>query len=131
MRAGIHWGTVLYREGDYVGSNVNVASRVANEAGRHQILVTAEVRKEARDLPEIEFVRIGKRQLKGISGKLDLFAVRSSLAPAGEKAVDPVCGMELGADELTARLSLEGIERAFCSEACLRKFVASPEAYGG
>ena len=131
VRAGIHWGTVLYREGDYVGSNVNVASRVANEAGRHQILVTAEVRKEARDLPEIEFVRIGKRQLKGISGKLDLFAVRSSLAPAGEKAVDPVCGMELGADELTARLSLEGIERAFCSEACLRKFVASPEAYGG
>ncbi|TMB71105.1 MAG: MerR family transcriptional regulator, partial [Chloroflexi bacterium] len=24
VRAGIHWGTVLYREGDYVGSNVNV-----------------------------------------------------------------------------------------------------------
>jgi len=131
VRAGIHWGTVLYREGDYVGSNVNVASRVANEASRHQILVSAEVRKEARDLPEIEFVRIGKRQLKGVSGKLDLFEVRSRLAPAAEKAIDPVCGMELGADELTARLSLEGIERAFCSEACLRKFVASPESYGG
>ena len=131
VRAGIHWGTVLYREGDYVGSNVNVASRVANEAGRHQILVTAEVRKEARDLPEIEFIRLGKRQLKGVSDKLELFEVRSSFAPAGEKAVDPVCGMELGADELTARLSLEGVERAFCSEACLRKFVASPESYGG
>ena len=39
--------------------------------------------------------------------------------------------MELGPEELTARLSLEGVERAFCSEACLRKFVASPEAYGG
>jgi adenylate cyclase len=131
VRAGIHYGTVLYREGDYVGSNVNVASRITNEAARHQILVTAEVRKEARDLPEIEFIRLGKRQLKGISGKLDLFEVRSSLSPAGVKAVDPVCGMELGPDELTARLSLEGVERAFCSEACLRKFVASPEAYGG
>ncbi len=126
-----HYATVRYREGDYVGSNVNVASRIANEAGRHQVLVTAEVRKEARDLPEIEFVRLGKRQLKGISGKLDLFVVRSRLAPAAEKAVDPVCGMELGPEELTARLSLEGVERAFCSEACLRKFVASPEAYGG
>jgi adenylate cyclase len=129
VRAGIQWGTVLYREGDYVGSNVNVASRIANEAQRHQVLVTAEVRKEARDLPEIEFVRLGKRQLKGLSVKVDLFEVRSSVAAATEKAIDPVCGMELGAEEIAARLSLEGAERAFCSEACLRKFVASPEAY--
>jgi len=132
VRAGIHWGTVLYHEGDYVGSNVNVASRIANESGRHQILVTADVRKEARDLPEVEFIRLGKRQLKGVSGKLDLFEVRSRLAPASaEKAVDPVCGMELGPGEIAASLSLEGVERAFCSEACLRKFVASPESYGG
>ncbi len=34
------------------------------------------------------------------------------------------------AAEVAARLSLEGAERAFRSEACLRKFVASPEAYG-
>src|SRR5207244_1449680 len=63
VRTGIHCGTVLYREGDYVGSNVNIASRLASEAERHQILVTAEVRKEARDLPDVEFVRIGKRKL--------------------------------------------------------------------
>jgi class 3 adenylate cyclase/YHS domain-containing protein len=130
VRAGIHWGTVLYREGDYVGSNVNIASRLATEASRHQVLVTSEVRKEARDLPEIEFVRLGKRQLKGLSGKLDLFEVRSSGALAEARSIDPVCGMELGAAEIAARLSLEGAERAFCSEACLRKYVSSPEAYG-
>jgi class 3 adenylate cyclase/YHS domain-containing protein len=129
VRAGIHWGTLLYREGDYVGSNVNIASRLANEAGRHQVLVTAEVRKEARDLPEIEFARLGKRQLKGLSGKIELFEVHSSAAPAAEKAIDPVCGMELGPGEVAARLSLEGAERAFCSEECLRKFVVSPEQY--
>jgi adenylate cyclase len=131
VRAGIHWGTVLYREGDYVGSNVNVASRIANEAQRHQVLVTAEVRKEARELPEVEFVRIGKRQLKGVSVKVDLFEVRSSAAPAAEKSVDPVCGMELGPGEIAATLAIEGAERSFCSEACLRKFVGSPEAYNG
>jgi class 3 adenylate cyclase len=131
LRAGIHWGTVLYREGDYVGSNVNIASRIANEAQRHQVLVTSEVRKEVRDLPEVELVRLGRRQLKGVSVKVELFEVRSSGAPAGEKAIDPVCGMELGAGEVAARLSLEGAERAFCSEVCLRKFVASPEAYNG
>jgi adenylate cyclase len=131
VRAGIHWGTVLYREGDYVGSNVNIASRLATEAERHQILVTADVRKEAHDLPEIEFARLGKRKLKGLSGTLDLFEVKVAGALAGDRAIDPVCGMELGPTEIAARLSLEGAERAFCSEACLRKFVSSPEAYGG
>ena len=131
VRAGIHWGSVLYREGDYVGSNVNIASRIANEAQRHQVLVTSEVRKEARDLPGIEFVRLGKRNLKGVSFKVELFEVRSKAASPVERFIDPVCGMEMGAAEVAARLSLEGAERAFCSEACLRKFVASPEAYNG
>jgi adenylate cyclase len=130
VRAGVQWGNVLYREGDYVGSNVNVASRLANEAERQQLLVTPEVRKEARDLPEVEFLRLGKRRLKGLPEQIEVYEVRSSVAPEGEKAVDPVCGMELGPGEVAARLSLEGAERAFCSEACLRKFVASPEAYG-
>ena len=129
VRAGIHWGSVLYRGGDYVGSNVNIASRMATEAERHQILVTSEVRKEAHNLPEIDFARLGKRKLKGLSGTFDLFEVRVAGALAGDRAVDPVCGMELGPTEIAARLSLEGAERAFCSEACLRKFVASPESY--
>jgi adenylate cyclase len=131
VRAGIHWGNVLYREGDYVGSNVNIASRLATEAERHQILVTSDVRREAHDIPDIEFARLGKRKLKGLSGTFDLFEVKVTGALAGDRAIDPVCGMELGPAEIAARLSLEGAERAFCSEACLRKFVASPESYGG
>jgi adenylate cyclase len=129
VRAGIQWGNLLYRDGDYVGSNVNIASRLANEAERHQILVTPDVRKEARDLPEVEFVRLGKRKLKGLSGPFELFEARALGAPEAERAVDPVCGTELGSGEVAARLSLEGAEQAFCSEACLRKFVVAPEQY--
>jgi len=128
-RAGIHWGTVLYRSGDYVGSNVNIASRLCTDAGRHQILVTDEVRKEARDLPDIEFVRLGKRKLKGLAENIVLFEARSSATTAPEKLIDPVCGMELGAAEIAASLTLDGVERAFCSDDCLRKFVVAPEQY--
>jgi len=32
VRGGIHWGPVLYREGDYVGAAVNVAARLLAEA---------------------------------------------------------------------------------------------------
>src|SRR5207244_11167236 len=40
LRIGAHAGSVLYREGDYVGANVNLADRVTSEAKRHQFLVT-------------------------------------------------------------------------------------------
>jgi len=128
-RSGIHWGPVLYREGDYVGSNVNIASRVAAEAQRHQTLVTATVRKEARGLPDVEFVRLGKRRLKGLADEVELFEARRSSVESREKAVDPVCGMALGPGEVAARLTLEGKERAFCSDDCLRLFVVAPERY--
>jgi class 3 adenylate cyclase/YHS domain-containing protein len=130
-RAGIHWGTVLYRSGDYVGSNVNIASRLCTDAGRHQILVTDEVRKEARDLPDIEFVRLGKRKLKGLAENIVLFEARSSEAVAADKFIDPVCGMELSAAEVAASLTSDGVERSFCSDDCLRKFVVAPEKYAG
>jgi adenylate cyclase len=134
-RSGVHWGPVLFREGDYVGSNVNIASRLAAEAKRHQVLVTAQVRNAAKELADVEFVRLGKRRLKGLAEDLDLFEARPSSPEGEEKAIDPVCGMELRPAEVAARLSLEGPstgsgERAFCSDECLRQFVASPEKYG-
>ena len=128
LRSGIHWGLVLYREGDYVGSNVNIASRLAAEAQPHQVLVTVEVSKEARALAEVDFVPLGKRQLKGLD-ELQLFEARPRDAETAEKAIDPVCGMELSSSEVAARLALEGKERVFCSEECLRRFVAAPERY--
>jgi adenylate cyclase len=129
VRSGVHWGAVLYRDGDYVGSNVNIASRLAAEAERHQVLVTAEVSREARGLTQVEFVPLGKRQLKGVGDELELFEARRGGVPAEGKAVDPVCGMELGPAEVAATLALEGEERAFCSEECLRRFVSAPERY--
>ena len=128
-RSGVHWGDVLYREGDYVGTNVNIASRVAGEAERHQVLVTAAARKQAGSIPGIEFARLGKRRLRGLAEDVDLFEARSGAPGRGQKSIDPVCGMELGPEEPAARLTLDGQERAFCSDECLRRFVAAPERY--
>jgi class 3 adenylate cyclase/YHS domain-containing protein len=136
-RSGIHSGPVLYREGDYVGSSVNIAARVAAEAQRHQVLVTAAVRGESKGLPGVEFVPLGKRRLKGLASELVLFEARAAGAQATDQHIDPVCGMEMGPEEVAARLTLEGPstgsgqaqERAFCSDDCLRRYVAAPERY--
>jgi class 3 adenylate cyclase len=131
VRSGIHCGHVLYREGDYLGTSVNVAARVAAEASRHQVIVTAVVRQEAAGLAEVEFAPLGPRRLRGLAEELELFSATARRAPmAAERQVDPVCGMELRAGEVAARLSLEGRERAFCSQGCLQRFVAAPQQYG-
>lgn len=129
VRAGLHWGTVLYREGDYVGSNVNLASRLAADAGRHQVLITHEMWKRARDLPGTEFVRLGKRKLKGLASEVVVFEARLAGKTAGDRETDPVCGMELGSGEVAARLVWDGTDRAFCSDDCLKKFVRDPAKY--
>lgn len=129
VRAGLHWGAVLYREGDYVGSNVNIASRLATEAGRHQVLITNEVWKRARALPGADFIRLGKRRLKGLAREVVVFEARQAGKTTTNRETDPVCGMELGPAEVAARLTWDGADRAFCSDDCLKKFVKDPDKY--
>jgi len=128
---GIQSGQVLYREGDYVGTSVNVAARLAEEAERHQVLLTAGVRREAGSFPDVEFLPLGKRRLRGLAEDFELFAaVQRSTAGRSPGLLDPVCGMELDSGEVAARLSFGGQERVFCSQECLQRFVTSPERYG-
>ena len=129
IRVGLHYGPVLYREGDYVGSNVNIASRLADSADRHQILVSAEVRDRARELEGVEWTRIGNQRLKGLATEVELFEPRAAAADTIEKVTDPVCGMELGKGEVAAHLTRNGVEHSFCSDDCLRQFVRAPEKY--
>lgn len=131
IRIGMHWGSVLYREGDYLGSNVNIASRLAEEAHRHQFLVTDEVRRRAKSYEAAEFVRLGRKRLKGLAAELDIFEVRVVDLRELDRVPDPVCGMELGPHEIAARLTVDGHEHFFCSDDCLRKFVKAPERYTG
>lgn len=128
-RGGIQWGPMLYREGDYVGAVVNTASRLATEADRHQVLVTADVRREAAGAAGLEFVPTGQKRLKGVAEEVELFEVRGEREFSGARAVDPVCGMELRPSEAAARLDFQGAEQYFCSNDCLQRFVADPRRY--
>jgi adenylate cyclase len=131
VRVGLHWGPVLYREGDYIGSNVNVASRLTEEAQRHQFLLSDEVRRRAKTYEDVEFIRLGRRRLKGLSAEVELYEARAVNPAEVDRVTDPVCGMELGKAEVASRLTWEGREYSFCSDECLRRFVSAPELYVG
>ena len=74
-RAGIAYGNVLVRGGDYYGSVVNLASRLVDEAVPQEVLVTNELAESATGC---EFVPAGRRVVKGFP---DPIAVQSLASP--------------------------------------------------
>jgi adenylate cyclase len=64
-RIGIHWGTSLYRDGDYFGREVNLASRVVARARGGEVLVTDAVVEAVRGSSHLRFEGIGEVKLKG------------------------------------------------------------------
>jgi adenylate cyclase len=128
-RLGIHWGPVLYRDGDYVGATVNLAARVTAEAEAHEVLVTRAVHDHAAGIDDIELMPVGARRLKGIPDAVELFEARPLTAGRPAKQTDPVCHMELTAAEVAARVTIGAREHVFCSTDCLQLFVAAPDQY--
>jgi adenylate cyclase len=64
-RIGIHWGTALYRDGDYYGQEINLASRVVARARGGEVLATDSVVDAVRGSSYLVFEEIGQVKLKG------------------------------------------------------------------
>jgi adenylate cyclase len=75
IRVGINTGPALYRTGDYLGSAVNIASRVATAAMPGQILLT-EVVATAASKAGIEVEEVGVRVMRGVDDPLPLYRVK-------------------------------------------------------
>ena len=74
-RIGMHFGEVLYRDGDYYGREVNQASRVSARSGAGEVLVTRDVVEAAGS--HLDFELIGEVRLKGFSCATELFLARA------------------------------------------------------
>ena len=72
IHVGIDAGEVVRRDGDYFGSVVNVASRVAELAGPRQVLVTDRVAIACRDERDLQFVAAEPTVLKNIARPVTL-----------------------------------------------------------
>lgn len=128
VRIGAHDGRALYREADYLGAAVNVAARVTSEAARGQFLVTRAVERSAADVPDVEWIPVGRRALKGVAEPVEVFEVRS-VGGVAPRPVDPVCGMEIDDQGCEQRLEWQGRTVLFCSDRCLQRFRADPQRF--
>jgi adenylate cyclase len=73
-RIAVHHGVALYRDGDYYGRDVNIASRVAARSAGGEVLVTRPVVEQVqRAGGGVSFERIGDVRLKGFIDATELF----------------------------------------------------------
>jgi class 3 adenylate cyclase len=116
LRVGMHRGPAIYRAGDYIGTTVNLASRVTGTATAGQTVLTESVVEKLGDGAPVE--PVGVRMLRGSEQPVPLYR----LAPHEQKR-DPACGRTVEAPP-AARLRQGDDELWFCSEQCLRDYLA-------
>jgi adenylate cyclase len=85
-RVGIHYGSAVYRDGDYFGTEVNLAHRVVARALGGEVLVTMPVADAVGASEYLDFDPIGKVSLKGFPEPVDLFVVRRAGERSGARA---------------------------------------------
>jgi adenylate cyclase len=64
-RIGIHVGTALYRDGDYFGREVNLASRIVARARGGEVLVSDAVAEALGSASHLQLEEVGQVKLKG------------------------------------------------------------------
>jgi adenylate cyclase len=76
-RVGLHCGQAVYRDGDYFGTDVNLAHRVVTRALGGEVLATDKVVEPMEGSEFIEAEPIGEVELKGFPRRIPLFVLRS------------------------------------------------------
>jgi adenylate cyclase len=129
LHIGAHHGSVLYREGDYFGTTVNLAARVASAGAPGPFLITKDLRDAAGDVADADFASLPPRRLKGIPALIRLIEVRRRTQRRSNREIDPVCGLLLHPDDVATRVIWHGVSFAFCCDDCKQAFVDNPASF--
>ena len=125
---GMHTGTAVRRGGDWFGSAVNIAARVADLACAGEVLLTAAT--VAALGPSVGMRSRGTHALKNVTEPVELFelALGDSRSPRA-LPVDPVCRMAIDPERAVERRAHDGAEYLFCSQRCAGLFAGAPDRY--
>jgi adenylate cyclase len=124
LRAGLHHGTAILRDGDVFGAAVNLASRVASEAHPAEVLGTHLVAEAAR-ARNLAVAELGEVMLKNVRDAIPLYSIALILSDT-DTPIDPVCQLRIDRRSATGRLQYKGKEYWFCSLTCAAAFASNP-----
>jgi adenylate cyclase len=134
VRAGVHTGPAVERDGDWFGATVNLAARVSAAASGGEVLVTAETASRIRGdqgSPRLHLRPRGTRELRNVAKPVELLEATCDFTRTLEGLpIDPVCRMAVDPDHAAGTLVHAGVKHCFCSLDCARRFAEHPERYG-
>jgi YHS domain-containing protein len=135
VRAGLHTGPAVERDGDWFGATVNVAARVSGAAAGGEVLITratADRIADDEDAPRLLLRPRGRRELRNVGEPVELIEASCEFTTTLESLpVDPVCRMAVDPEHAAGELVHEGVVYRFCSLDCVRRFAEAPERYAG
>lgn len=125
-RAAVNHGSCIRRAGDFFGSTVNIAARMAARAQPGQLLATQPVA-DAASRHGVQVRSLGKVALRSVVEAVPLFEIE--MAPSTDPSwIDPVCKMHAPYAQFR-RAAPEG--PWFCSPRCEEAYRRSPKTYLG
>jgi adenylate cyclase len=131
VRVGMHHGPALESEGDWFGSTVNLAARVAALAAGGEVLITGAVRDAAGNLEGVRLESRGEQRLRNVAAPVPVFVATLEAGGSDETHVDPVCRMVVEPGREVGTVRHAGTEFRFCSLGCIQRFAESPDVYVG
>jgi len=130
VRVGMSSGPAVEREGDWFGSTVNLAARVAGEASGGEVLLTESTRSAAAPPEQFSFHERGRVQLRNVSEPILVFAaLRRGMVSTQELPTDPVCQMVVDPESAAGTLRYKGVAYVFCSLSCAARFAAEADRF--
>jgi adenylate cyclase len=133
VRAGVHTGPAVERDGDWFGAAVNLAARVSAAAAGGEVLVTAATASRVagdRGEPRLHWLARGRRELRNVAEPVELLEATCDHSRNLEGLpIDPVCRMAVEPGHAAGTLVHDGVKYCFCSLDCARRFAESPGQY--
>ena len=130
VRVGVHTGSAVRRGGDWFGSAVNMAARLADVALPGEIVISDATRVGMGQSATGLGLRARGPLAVENGAPLDVHALLPTGLPLGHgAAVDPVCRLSVGDVDAAPERTFRGRRYSFCSDACADAFERHPDWY--
>ncbi len=123
LHAGLHYGPIVKKDGDYFGSTINTASRITSVAEKGRIVCSAEFVNQLPEGHPYVVKNKGVHQFKNLMKPVELFEMSCCIEYMSRKyVIDPVCHMLIKTPATALQFQHNEEDHYFCSMSCLEMY---------
>jgi len=123
LHAGLHYGPIIKKDGDYFGTTINTASRITSVATKGQMVCSSDFISQLPENHPFIIDSKGLHQFKNLLKPVDLFEMSCCIEYMTRKyVIDPMCHMLIKTPATALQWQHKEEHYYFCSEICLEMY---------